>query len=86
MAGDPMFSFFESGDWIQAIRDIDGCQASHYDLVEHVERLGFEVRTDPQNEERSIVALPCSRDQEGREIGEIVGFGEATFRVTVDLS
>jgi hypothetical protein len=77
---------FGSDDWRPLVLEIDGLQASHYDLVKLVERLGFEVLSDPHHEDRSIVALPESNDCENREIGEIVGFGEATFRITVNLT
>jgi hypothetical protein len=70
-----------SGNWQTDAHGIDGQTGSHYDLAEWVERKGFEVRADNDDNERSIICRPGPEDAGEREIGEIVGDAEAVVTI-----
>ena len=75
-----------SGDWKTDAHAINGEKGTHFDLAAWVQRKGFEVVADHEDNERSIIARPGPEDFGIREIGEIVGDAEAIVKIHADLS
>lgn len=67
---------------MDALSAIRGQQGTHYDLALAVEALGFEVRMDAENNERSEIVLTGCWNPDGSNIivGEILGDSEAVIR------